>query len=278
MVQISSDRYIPLEHPISDIPKFINEFSDLINSQTLPQSHFLSPLLQTYYKWRAKSDWRTSRVPVEVLKLAMYAQDTMCFSEDWDRAKVRSYLVDRLRDPQHCAGYLFEFRTGIHFKMLFPKVIWLSPLGRASTPDIRVQTSNGITFSVECVCKRSRPERSLNLNLFKGEVSIAVRDKAEQHKQLEGALLIAVYVPEEFDWYDTTLRENLGARIQTLFTNEPLDPVMDAVSGLVLISGRDPEEDKTDRGRAAYNMSNPVIGYRNPNATFELKDDFIAPD
>jgi len=245
----------------------VNEFWDFIGNGFIRSDHYLWPLCNEYLKW--KSNETGSPVPTPVIRLASHAANFLHFKKDWNVPAVIESLRRKLRDKNHVKSILFEFRTGAHFGRFHKETIWLANLNNDSEPDLLVITETNAKVYIECMRKNEKPYRVINKDVFKRDILKGLRDKNAQHNVFKEPLLIALYVPEEYEWAHDKFTKELAQAIESKFVKNEYK----SISGIAIAANDNPQLGTNKDGRPYYDTSIPVILFRNKYATVNLPDD-----
>lgn len=262
--------------PTSQIEPIIEAYKQLVCWKLGPteSAHPLSEHFAKYEEWRSHVI-RPQVIPNQVIVLADYAVAVQVFRQDWSSPDQRSWLASRLRDPQKCLGFLWEFRYASSLELKFDSVQWLGNTN-AKSPDIQVICNSGAVVFVECVA-RLRVVRSYEREEhFRNVILRALDRKAKQRHGFTDPLEVTLYIPEQFLFEYDNFHYELGTQIYERFeaTDGPVD--YGAVSGFRIITAAAPVA-TTEPGRVFYDRTMPSVMFPNGSARNPLPREYWSP-
>ncbi len=260
----------------SQIEPVIEAYKELVGWKLGPSEsgHPLSEHFAKYEEWRSQTH-RPRVIPDRVIVLADYALAVNEFKRDWSRPDLRSWLVARLRDPQKCLGFLWEFRYASSLHLKHQCVKWLGNR-KGKSPDIQVVCNSGAVVFVECVARLRFDWTSEQDTRFGNVILKALDRKARQRRRFNDPLEITLYVPKQHTFRYDDFHGQLGALIYKRFEIVTGPDSNDAVSSFRVITAAE-RGATTEPGRVFYDRSMPSVVFPNRNARNPLPPEYWSP-
>lgn len=214
----------------SDFPQLVGYFENLVGksrvqsmcsraSHKLPgKEHFWYRFIKTYRKWQ-RAGSRISDVTSNetLMRFGMLVENIRQFESDWNKDGIRDKVVKILADSKRAPKLLFEFRIGIHFRDRVDEVHWIPPFGKDKVPDLELLLVDCPKILVECTERDAPLGRSSWDQKIVEDLLSSASSKLESSYDWNYPRLIVVRIPEEIDWQQDEIRNEIQAKVNSWF-------------------------------------------------------------